>query len=276
MNEIDRYIENIVNEFKMLSFDEVDNKSKAEKLLFLYAYYHYFNADSSKIADIMQGNIFNARAWDKIAGIYIDQDSDFEDVDVIISIYSTDNTFDIASVLKIFNQVETLICEKGLQSGNIRQELLQFLNEEEYNVSQVKPLKIRLITNYTPKTISEKRIFANIIQSMKPIHTYVSYHISFGQDIEYEVIEVENPKEYVSEAIFQIDKPNNYVCFGEEQSLVVNISARSLKQIYENYGYRGLFAQNLRYYVKNTKIDGKVVETIREHPENFWYYNNNG
>lgn len=62
--------------------------------------------------------------------------------------------------------------------------------------------------------------------------------------------------------------------FGAEESLIVNISAFSLKNLYEQYGYRGLFAQNLRYYVKNAKIDGNIVESIQEHPENFWYYNN--
>ena len=62
--------------------------------------------------------------------------------------------------------------------------------------------------------------------------------------------------------------------FGAEESLIVNISAMSLKNLYEQYGYRGLFAQNLRYYVKNAKIDGNIVKSIQEHPENFWYYNN--
>lgn len=109
---------------------------------------------------------------------------------------------------------------------------------------------------------------------MKPEHDYVTYHISFGLDIEYEIIEIENPKEYVDEAVIKLDAPNNYMRFGAEESLIVNISAMSLKNLYEQYGYRGLFAQNLRYYVKNAKIDGNIVKSIQEHPENFWYYNN--
>ena len=47
-----------------------------------------------------------------------------------------------------------------------------------------------------------------------------------------------------------------------------------LKTLYELYGYRGLFSQNLRYYVKNAKVDDNVIESIQEHPENFWYFNN--
>lgn len=30
----------------------------------------------------------------------------------------------------------------------------------------------------------------------------------------------------------------------------------------------------MRYYVKNAKIDGNIIESIQKHPDNFWYYNN--
>ena len=52
------------------------------------------------------------------------------------------------------------------------------------------------------------------------------------------------------------------------------MSAKSLKALYELYGYRGLFSQNLRYYVKNAKVDDNVINSIQEHPDNFWYFNN--
>lgn len=40
------------------------------------------------------------------------------------------------------------------------------------------------------------------------------------------------------------------------------------------YGYRGLFSQNLRYYVKSAKVDENIIESMQEHPDNFWYFNN--
>ena len=53
-----------------------------------------------------------------------------------------------------------------------------------------------------------------------------------------------------------------------------NRKIKSLKSIYDLYGYRGLFSQNLRYYVKNAKVDDNVISSIQEHPDNFWYFNN--
>lgn len=274
MSDMDKYINNLVCEFKRLSYEDVEDCSDTEKLLYLYAYYHYFNADSSKISDIIQGSIYQPNASDRIAGIYLDQDSDNGDVDAIIAVYSYDNSFDFPAILKMFKDAESAVCSAQERKSSVRKELGFIVREDEYRISPTRPLKIRLITNYNPKTVGNKRAITNAIQTMKPEHDYVTYHISFGLDIEYEIMEIENPKEYVDEAVIKLDAPNNYMHFGAEESLIVNISAFSLKNLYEQYGYRGLFAQNLRYYVKNAKIDGNIVESIQEHPENFWYYNN--
>ena len=274
MNDMDKYINNLVSEFKRLSFDDVENCSDTEKLLYLYAYYHYFNADSSKISDIILGNIFQHGALDHITGIYIDQDSDMGDVDAVIAVYSENNAFDFPAILKMFKDAEAAICAAQERKANVRKELSALLNDDDYKVSATRPLKIRLITNHNPKTVGNKRSITNALQAMKPEHDFVTYHLSFGLDIEYEIVEIENPKEYVDEAVIQLDAPNNFMRFGVEESLIVNISAMSLKNLYEQYGYRGLFAQNLRYYVKNAKIDGNIIESIQERPENFWYYNN--
>lgn len=274
MSDLKKYIENLEAEFVRLSYEDMGSCSNEEKLLYLYAYYHYFNADSSKIPDIMQGNIHKWNSPDRIAGIYIDQDADCCDVDVIIANYTIDNSFDFPAVLKVFKDTETIIVDAQINTGSYRKEIGKFLDDEEYKFSQTKPLKIRLITNYNPKSIAIKRSIINALQALKPERDFVSYHISFGYDIEYEILEIENPKEYVDEATITVDKPDNFAFFGNEQSTIVNISAKSLKRLYELYGYRGLFAQNLRYYVKNTKVDNNILESILEHPDNFWYFNN--
>lgn len=274
MNEIEKYINNLVSEFKYQSYEEIEKCTNTEKLLYLYAYYHYFNADSSKISDIIQGNLYNPNASDKITGIYLDQDSDNGDVDAIIAVYTSNNSFDFPAILKNFKDVEGAIYTAKEHKSSVRKDLSTLLSDEDYKISTTKPLKIRLITNYNPKTASEKKTIIKALEVMKPNNDYVSYHISFGIDIEYEIMEIENPKEYVDKAIIKLDTSNNVMSFGQEKSLIINISAMSLKKLYSQYGYRGLFAQNLRYYVKNTKIDGNIITSIQKQPENFWYYNN--
>lgn len=274
MADIDKYIGNLSADFSRLAYDEMENCSAEECLLYLYAYYHYYNADNSKIPDIIEGNVYKWDAADRIAGIYIDEDADHNDVDVVFVHYTEDNTFDFPAILKVFKDIENMLFKAQNDKSSCRKEIFDFIRDDDYQFSQTKPLKIRLITNYNPKTATQKKPILNALRTLMPAHEFVSYHISFGLDIEYEILEIENPKEYVDEAVIQIDKPDNYVQFGVEESIIANMSAKSLKRLYELYGYRGLFAQNLRYYVKNAKIDGNIIVSIQEHPENFWYFNN--
>lgn len=275
MADIKKYISDLAVEFDRLSYDEMKTCSNSERLLYLYAYYHYFNADSSKITDITQGNVYEWNSSDGIAGLYIDQDSDNNDVDLIIVDYlEEEEEFEYPGILRVFKDAENAVFAYLDNKNSCRRELLQLLNDEEYKFSEIKPLKIKLITNFNPKTVAKKRSIINALRNMKPLHDYVSYELVFGYDIEYEILEIESPKEYVDEAAIIIDAEGNYVSFGNENSIIVNMSAKSLKALYELYGYRGLFSQNLRYYVKNAKVDDNVINTIQEHPDNFWYFNN--
>ena len=67
-----------------------------------------------------------------------------------------------------------------------------------------------------------------------------------------------------------------YSCNNEESedSIVVNISALDLRRIYKTYQSNGLFEQNLRYYVKNKKIDDDIEKSLQKNNEEFWFKNN--
>jgi hypothetical protein len=175
--------------------------------------------------------------------------------------------------LKTFKDIEGILFDKA-HFSSLRPELKALLNNEEYKDTTNRPIKISIITNFDPKNISAKNSILKALSVLKPDHSNVSYHIVFGYDVEHEILEIEEPREFVDTAIIDIDSSSNYITFGNEKSMIVNISAKSLKRIYELYYYRGLFAQNLRYYVKNAKVDSNIVESIQSFPDNFWYYNN--
>ena len=70
-----------------------------------------------------------------------------------------------------------------------------------------------------------------------------------------------------------IDKNNICRCPNNENGIIVNITAKSLKALYDKYTFR-LFQQNFRYYVKYKKVDTKIVDSIRKDQNNFWFLNN--
>lgn len=59
-----------------------------------------------------------------------------------------------------------------------------------------------------------------------------------------------------------------------EDGIVVNISAKDLKRIYNKYNCKGLFEQNLRYFITNKKIDDEIKKSLQKNNEEFWFKNN--
>ena len=100
MSNLTKYIENLKVEFDRAMHDEMKSCYDEETVLYLYTYYHYFNADNSSIPDIVAGNVFSPDSEDKIAGIYIDNDADLDDIDVITVKFTDNADFDFPAILK--------------------------------------------------------------------------------------------------------------------------------------------------------------------------------
>ena len=54
----------------------------------------------------------------------------------------------------------------------------------------------------------------------------------------------------------------------------MNVSANSIKELFHAKRWNGLFAYNLRDFVRQENVDNGINNTIKNEPENFWYYNN--
>ena len=134
-------------------------------------------------------------------------------------------------------------------------------------------VNIKVLTNYKPN-YDEKKDIKEEIDSISPIFKFLKYEIVFGDDIEDDITQATSDKQCVEVGELKMTEPNNYLTYGEEQSIITNISALSLKENYRKYGKAGLFALNLRFYVSNAKVDDGLENSIKNKGENFWYYNN--
>lgn len=272
-----KYMENDCKTFLGKLPKDLTNK---EKLLYLYCFYHYVHADGSALTDVQNHLIVEEGAADKIDAIFIDADEDLNDIDLIISNYfdggrDYDNSIH-ADVIKLLSDA-ALFYQKAIENTSFiktREKITEFLKDKEYIYSNEHPLRVKFLTNISPKTNAQKKKYINSLNAIEKSYKNVSFQIVFGTDVELEVLEIEAPKSYVDKAEIVIDNARNIVSYGDENSLVVNISAKSLKNVYELYENRGLFSQNLRFYIKSKKIDDSIAETILENPKRFWYYNN--
>lgn len=79
----------------------------------------------------------------------------------------------------------------------------------------------------------------------------------------------------------EMDEANNVLKYSNvsdsslmSESLVVNISAKSLRNLWKEYE-NGLLGMNVRFYVKKKKIDDKIIESMsNQNNKEFWLKNN--
>jgi len=259
------YIKYIEKAFKNNDIQKFDNSSNVEKLLYLYSYYHYHNADDSKIIDILDSQLDN----ETIDSVVLDEESDENQIDLNHIYYVEDNKVNPKVVINTFIKMKEEFSNAWNEAGD--QQLFTKMKDAGYNSS--KQIHLRIITNGDATAKVQAEIDDAISEENK-LNNRVKLVFVSGSELEFEILDIEDPKQSVDSGYIEIDKANNYLTYGDEDSIVVNVSAKSIKKNYEEHGFRGLFSMNLRYYVKKKDIDDNIIDSIKKNPQDFWYLNN--
>lgn len=251
------------------------NSGDRYKLIGLYAYNAFYDADDNRITDVQDGVVISPNH--PISGIYRNDKTEDDTVDVEIAyclpspseFKIKEVTSSIAAVANIISNVKTRIFNSGNKQAEDK--LREYLNPD--NGDEILPFCIRVLTNvdldeneYQIRSTIEK-----INLGIKGVS--VSATITFGHEIKDCIDSNIAPFDFVKEGTLNVDKAQNALTYSEN-AIVVNISARSLKELWKKEENRGLLAMNLRYYVKNTNIDDKIEASITNDFGNFWYLNN--
>jgi hypothetical protein len=96
--------------------------------------------------------------------------------------------------------------------------------------------------------------------------------IYFSDDINDAIRESESRRASVENDKLSLDQANNYLEYNED-AVIVNVSAFSVKELYAIHGIN-LLARNLRYHVRGNDVDSAIKETIKNSPDRFWFKNN--
>ncbi len=92
------------------------------------------------------------------------------------------------------------------------------------------------------------------------------------EDIENQVF-MNDPNKKVDDYTLDIDSHNNVLRYSKN-GFIVNVSANSIKKLYNQKKFKGLFSYNLREKINGIKVDKSINETIDNDSKNFWYKNN--
>jgi hypothetical protein len=253
---------------------------KEKNLLFLYAFYHYFGADVTRFEDLNEGSYFGiAPIGIRLDGLYLNTEYENDEVylDLICSeFYRNEDEFLLEKKINLtkinLKSIKSVI--DGVKKRNFG-EFIQLKSRFNQYVDDGNPiLKVKLITNITISENNKPRVKKLIADFKSIFKDSAEFEVIFGDEIIQEIEEFDNPSAYVSKGKLSLENSKNILFFGSEKSMITTISAKSLKDLYKSYWRLGLFASNLRYYVKIAKIDNAIQETIINKPEDFWYKNN--
>ncbi len=243
-------------------------KQSDEYLFTLYAVdLFYYKTNIGKM-DIKSG--FTDGANDGgIDYIYSDGDTMY-----LIQGKSSDNLSqdDISSV---FNKVANTISDFEDKDADNYSSVLKTAYQNAYDdLSDEKNIEIVLFTNTILDEKDRKRV-----ENLSKAENLSSYKITVydGNDINIQSAILNTGSELIPDGKIEIklsgNGQNDMLAYGEN-GIIVNVMASSIKKLYEKYGKTGLFSYNLREYISQKTVDDGIDNTIKEEPDNFWYYNN--
>ena len=110
---------------------------------------------------------------------------------------------------------------------------------------------------------------------LKKIEELEDFEVSifYKNEVEQQIKNFENGQRYVREGKVEIYKEHGFIKNGDN-GLLVNISALSVRNLYDKYRDEGLFEQNFRYFVRNKKIDDQINSSLKKKRDKFWFLNN--
>lgn len=250
--------------------------SDAAKLTAVYAFYHYLNGDVSQLDEIRSSICYSAPAEWAIAGAFRSTTIDGNAVDFLTTVdcrsltECSENELK-ARVLAEAREIGKVVLHEGTAKNAVCVVYdrlgVQFVDSESAY------LTLKVLCDWTPEP-EEKIRLQTIVASCETKGNRVGFELIFADDIEQEIDDIESPKEYVSTGVIDLYGDSPMCPIGKEGSFLTVVSAKSLKQLFLRYSTRGLFASNLRFFISAKKIDPKIIESIKNEPENFVYYNN--
>ena len=196
---------------------------------------------------------------------------------VLIQSKLRSNSTNINDIINIFNKmINTYNDFIALNTAKYSKKLRKILQNKIDEVGDNYTMDLVL---FTTQNIQNYKQLENEIKkndNLKNFNCFV-YNIN---DIVSTINSVNSKSISVKNDSIKFDRKSGYLkysCYNNEEledSIVVNISALDLKRIYNKYSSNGLFEQNLRYYIKNKKIDDDIEKSLQKNNEEFWFKNN--
>jgi len=232
-------------------------------------YFYYSEAEIPFDQDLVLEVLTDGPNDGGIDAIFNDPTSENNDIIVVQSKYYNNSPLDTTSIAgELFKIEDTLTKLKNNKISDFNDKLVTAYRNATSQMEDNGEIKVVFFTSYMPK---DKRERSKLEKSLHAFFVKHELELYFKNDIEAQIEMCDNGKATVDYDKIAIDKAYNYLSY--EDSVIINISAISLQELYQRRR-NGLLGMNLRYYVKQKTVDTGIEKTVKREPENFWYKNN--
>ena len=267
-------MENLISgEIKTLSTDIPKISNLLEEYLFsLVCYKYFFNQGDFNFNDY--ASVFtDGRKDGGIDIIFIQEDSNDQIHLIFIQSKCITDLQNSQDVIDIFTKIDQTVrnFEKNTTAG-YNDKLKRLFKEILEDVEDKNPIMDIVVFLGTNLTSNRKK---DIQTKIKRIESLEKYHCTIydKSDINNQIESIKAPKKFVSEAKIKYAIEDGKIKFGNN-GLLVNLSANSLKSLYDRFKDEGLFEQNYRYFIRNKKIDDAIKKSLQQNKKDFWFLNN--
>ena len=198
---------------------------------------------------------------------------DYEDNKVIIgqNKYSENVTVEsfTTEISKILGTIRNF--EKG-QTGSYNQKVKEKLQIALDNLTDETEGNIDIYFS-SKNSINKEKALKKVEDLENKIN---QIHFFDADDLEEIIEKIQSSFEVVPEARVDIDKANNLLQYftDDQEGIFINISSKSLVNMYNKYNSKGLFNLNIRRFIRSKTVDDGIIRTLNSDRDNFWFLNN--
>lgn len=256
-------IKNVIPEIKPLTNDYVYG---------ILAYKYFFNDGKYDKSDFK--NSYTDGPNDGGIDLIAVEEGDFENNLVLIQSKNVQSINSKDDIKDIFTKMaQTVFDFRAEKVGGYNDKLRKIYREKFDDASDGAEVNIKLVLVLGfDKNENYRNSLYNHLNKIEILNDFEKV-IYFRNELDQQIQSFEEQRQFVSNGKINIFKEHGVIKNGDN-GLLVNISANSLRKLYDLYKKDGLFGQNFRYYIKNEKIDDQIENSLKQKRQRFWFLNN--
>ncbi len=268
---VQQYID-ITREELSASKNKIDITLSDELLFGTICYKYFYNEGRFDVTDFK--NSYTDGANDGgIDLIAVNEDDIYKSL-VLIQSKNVKNFSSKDEIKDIFTKMAQTVKDfRSDKVGSYNKNLRRIYREKYDDAVEDENFSIELVLFINTNKSEEYR--DEISLHLKKIEELEDFELSifYKNEVEQQIKNFENGQRYVREGKVEIYKEHGFIKNGDN-GLLVNISALSVRNLYDKYRDEGLFEQNFRYFVRNKKIDDQINSSLKKKRDEFWFLNN--